>query len=127
MRGRRPCAFVLCCAAALFAGPAAADDRSLCLDSGAADTVRIDACSRVIDARRGNLAEIFNSRGLARFGAAEYERGIADFNEAIKIDAQYAAPLNGRGSVRLRQGDVDRAIVDFTAAIKLRPDFALAF
>src|ERR1700674_4130079 len=108
MSGRRSCAFALCAVAALFAQPAAADDRSLCLDGNSAFAARIAACTQVIEARGGNLMEIFNSRGLAHADAAEYDRAVADFDEAIKIDAKYAAPLNNRGNVRLRQNDPDR-------------------
>jgi tetratricopeptide (TPR) repeat protein len=55
-----------------------------------------------------------------------YERAIADLNEAIRLDPKSAVAYNNRGSAYAFQGDIDRAIADFSASIRLEPKVAAA-
>jgi len=57
----------------------------------------------------------------------DYERAIADLNEAIRLDPKSAVAYNNRGSAYAFQGDIDRAIADFSEAIRLDPKFAAAY
>jgi tetratricopeptide (TPR) repeat protein len=56
-----------------------------------------------------------------------YDRAIATFNEAIRIDATSAVAFNNRGATYAKKGDNDRAIADYTEAIRLDPRSAFAF
>jgi tetratricopeptide (TPR) repeat protein len=53
----------------------------------------------------------------------DYNRAIADFTQAIRIDPNYALAYSNRGSAYLQKGDYDIAIADCTQAIRLFPDF----
>jgi Flp pilus assembly protein TadD len=44
---------------------------------------------------------------------------MADYNQAIKLDPEFASAYNNRGFAYDKKGDTDRAIADFTRAIKL--------
>ena len=44
---------------------------------------------------------------------------IADYNQAIKINPNYALAYNNRGNIKRTKGDIDGAIADFDRAIKL--------
>ena len=80
---------------------------------------RIDGCSAVIKAGRekgDKLAEVFNNRGVAYRLKGDHERAIADYGQAIRLNARFAAAYNNRGvandqgrvrprHLRLRAGD----------------------
>src|SRR6516164_2150104 len=90
---------------------------------------RIDGCSAVIKAARDKgdkLAEAFNNRGVAYRLKGDYDRAIADYNQAIKLKASAEGYFN-RGNAQLGKGHYDRAIDDYNQAIKLKADFAAAF
>jgi tetratricopeptide (TPR) repeat protein len=91
-----------------------------------------------------NYALAFNSRGNAYSGKgltacrpgsfppcasaiAQYDRAIEDFDQAIRLNPNYALAFNNRGNAYLVKGQPDRAIEDFDQAIRLNPNFALAF
>ena len=52
----------------------------------------------------------------------EIDRAVADFNEAIKIDPQYALAYGNRGYAFQMKRDFPRAIDDYTMQIKIAPD-----
>jgi len=78
---------------------------------------------------RKRLAQVYGSRGLAKYHQANYEGAILDFTKSIEIDPENAsAPLyNARGVVRLSTGDDKGAIADFTRAMEISPKFATAY
>jgi tetratricopeptide (TPR) repeat protein len=57
----------------------------------------------------------------------EYDRAIADYNEAIRLDAKDVTAYNARGTAWRAKGDLDRAIADYNEAIKLDPKYAHAY
>jgi len=57
----------------------------------------------------------------------DYDRAIADFNQALKLDPNDAIAYNERGLAYYHNKDYDRAIADFNQAIKLNPTFAIAY
>ena len=67
------------------------------------------------------------SQGNTDLRAGDYQKAIADYNEAIRLDPTSALALRGRGEAYANKGDTDRAIVDFTEAIRLDPKSAIAF
>jgi tetratricopeptide (TPR) repeat protein len=93
-------------------------------EDGASVAQRIDACSAVIKAGRDKgdkLAEAFNNRGGAYRLKGDYDRAIADYAQAIKLNAKFAAAFVNRGVAYDKKGDYDRAIQDYDQAIKLKP------
>src|SRR5258708_32496950 len=67
----------------------AASDREDCADADNPDQ-KIASCSRLIsdDAESApNRAQAYRNRGAAYYDKSEFDRAIADFNQALKIDA----------------------------------------
>ena len=77
--------------------------------------------------RRNPNATDYNIRGMIWQDRGDYDRALADFNQAIRLDAQYVSPYENRGVMRLERGDIDRAIADFGRMIQLAPDSASAY
>ena len=67
------------------------------------------------------------SQGTADFNARDYDRAIANYNEAVRLDPKSANAFRGRGKAYRDKGDHSRAIADFNEAIRLDPKSALAF
>jgi lipoprotein NlpI len=72
-------------------------------------------------------AKIFYSRGLAWYRKKDDDRAIADFNEAIRLNPQYAHVFSSRGNAWRDKKDYDRAIADYNEAIRLNPQNADLF
>src|ERR1700730_4847024 len=100
--------------------PAKADDVATC-DKGSGEE-KIAACSRLISSGKfkgHNLAIVFNHRGDAHYGKGDYDRAVADYSEAIRLDPKHAFAYIGRGLSYRMKGDYDRAIADHSEAIRL--------
>src|SRR5262245_18019090 len=94
--------------------------------------LQIDGCTAAIrsaDQRsQKELASHFNSRGLAYRAKGDFDRAIADFDEAIRLEPKGAAAfLNNRGLARHSMNDYDGAIAGFDEVIRLAPNYALAY
>ena len=57
----------------------------------------------------------------------EYDKAIADYNEAIRLDPKFTIAYNNRGLARSDKQEYDKAIADFNEAIRLDPKFAYAY
>ena len=60
-------------------------------------------------------------------GNGEWDQAIADFTEAIRLNADDAESYNRRGNAFISKEDYDSAIADFTKAIQLNPQHANAY
>ena len=56
----------------------------------------------------------------------EYDRAIQDYDQAIRLNPNYASAFNNRGLAYVNKGDNDRAIQDYDQAIKLNPNDTVA-
>src|SRR5262247_2023572 len=92
---------------------------------------QIDGCTAAIrsgDQRsQKELASYFNSRGLAYRTKGDFDRAIADFDEAIRLEPKNALLFNARGVAYSAKRDYGRAMADFDEAIRLEPKGAAAF
>jgi tetratricopeptide (TPR) repeat protein len=117
-------------AMAVLASPSiAASQRDVkdCRQSSDPDR-EIAGCTRTLAS--GGLARpasVFAYRGLAWQNKGEFDRAIADYSEAIRIEPDFAPVYSNRGSVWMEKGERDRAIADYNEAIRLVPKFALAY
>ena len=92
--------------------------------------LRISSCTALIESGAETpraLAIAYNNRGNAYNVKGDYDRAIADYNESIKADPNYAKPLNNRGSAYQKLGQYKRAIEDFDRSIRLDPKSAPVF
>ncbi len=69
---------------------------------------------------RGDADDSYN-RGNAYAGKGEYDKAIAEYTEAIRLDPTLAQAYYNRGFAYLNKGDYDKAIAEFTEAIRLHP------
>jgi tetratricopeptide (TPR) repeat protein len=81
-------------------------------------------------------------RGAAYIVKGQYDRAIEDFDQAIRLNPNYALAFISRGNAYLSKGvaacrpflppcaiviaQYDRAIEDFDQAIRINPNYALA-
>ena len=72
-------------------------------------------------------ATIYFYRGNAYGKKKEYDRAIADYNQALQLNPKYAKAFNNRALAYSYKNEYDRAIADFNQALKLNPENAKAF
>jgi tetratricopeptide (TPR) repeat protein len=72
-----------------------------------------------------NTAEayFFNGRYLAE-KRGDYDRAIADFTQAVRLDPKDKGSFYYRGASYHMKGDYARAISDYEAALRLDPNYA---
>lgn len=90
----------------------------------------IRGCSPIIKAgkdTRKNLAIAYNNRGIAYREKGEYDRAIADFTQAIKLNPKDVNPYLNRGVAYEKKREYDLAIADYTQAIKLNSKYAYPY
>jgi tetratricopeptide (TPR) repeat protein len=109
---------------------AAADDRDTCGDWLQGEET-VAACTRLIQ-RNPKDADAYFKRGLYyAVGDAgtgrDYDRAIADFDQAIKLDPGRTEYYSARGDACSNKGDDDRAIADYGEVLKLKPDDAVTY
>jgi tetratricopeptide (TPR) repeat protein len=72
-------------------------------------------------------APYYRYRANAYANKGDYDRAIADYTEAIKLDPKDSLAYLYRGNLYLIKGDYDRTIADYTQAIRLDPNISLAY
>jgi tetratricopeptide (TPR) repeat protein len=63
----------------------------------------------------------YASRAVAWHILKQYDRALADHNEAIRLDPRNAEAIQNRASTWLAKGETEQAIADYSEAIRLRP------
>ena len=117
---------VLCAMPALTA---TASDRTDCAGIVDKPDVGIAACSRIIDdpgETAGARVEAYANRGRVHFNSKDFDRAIADYGEAIKLDPNAPAYVR-RGMPWTEKGEFDSAIADLTQAVTIDPNYAAAW
>ena len=98
--------------------------------NGATPDLLIEGCTAVIQAGKytgKGLAFAFNNRGIAYQTKGQYDRAVQDYDQAIKLDPNYAQAFVNRGFTYAIKAQHDRALEDYDHAIKLNPHSAEAF
>lgn len=98
-------------------------DRTRC--AGANPILAISGCTAVIKAGREtneSFAVVFHYRGNAYLERGDFDRAIADFAQAIRLNPALPQSFYDRGRTYLAKKDYRRAIQDFDQTIRLNPD-----
>ncbi|MGH7224669.1 MAG: tetratricopeptide repeat protein, partial [Gemmataceae bacterium] len=101
-----------------------------CYNAAATNDQRIEACTAIIQSGQAGgreLAVAFNNRGVSYYNEHQYNRAIAVFSGALRIDPRYSEALYNRGNAYESAGAPDSAIRDFDDAIKVNPNYPAAF
>lgn len=99
-------------------------DACFSTDAGTSLDPRIDDCTSLIQSGGlppDSLAVAFQNRGTAYLDKGDTDRAIKDYDQAIRLDPNYANAFNGRGVAYQTRGDNERAIQDYDEAIRLDP------
>jgi tetratricopeptide (TPR) repeat protein len=108
---------------------------------GAAPDLQISGCTAVIQSGKytgKNLAIAFNNRGVGYYKKQDYDRAIADYDQAIRVDPLPGVAAddrgrtgtnvyNNRGYAYFAKKDHARAIADYDRAIKVDPKDPLVY
>lgn len=92
--------------------------------NGSNADLRLSGCTTVISDKTEptkNRSIALYQRGRVYQFKRDYDRAIADYSEAIKLNAKYSEALYFRGSAYNQQGDYDRALADLNQTIALAP------
>jgi len=103
------------------------EDWAICRSND--DAKAIVACTSLIENAgldADQRAEALVDRGISYKNLSDYDRAMADFNEAIRLKPNYANAFLSRGNAYDHQRDYDHAIADYTKAIHLKPDYTEA-
>ncbi len=65
------------------------------------------------------LQAAWNIRGLLRRASRDWDRALADFDQAVKLGPRDAGALRNRASVLTLKRDFDRALADLDASLRL--------
>ena len=80
-----------------------------------------------VESTEGAFKFALVNRGRTFLAKQDWDRAIAQFNEAISLDPEFALALKNRGAAYLGMQDYNRAIADFSKAIDLEPKYGEHF
>jgi tetratricopeptide (TPR) repeat protein len=107
------------------------NDQNLCAGEIGTAESRVAACTRLIAAGRTKgeaLADLYVYRAFEFYTHLnDYDRAIADYNQAIRLNPKSATVHRSRGNAYLQKKDIDRAIDDFSTAIRLDKKYVDAY
>jgi tetratricopeptide (TPR) repeat protein len=128
------CAY-LAAAIVMAAAPAAAQTRQeidWCANQHReySTDLQIKGCTAVIRSGRGTSearASAFFFRGNAYADKKDYDRAIADYTDAIRLNSKESLSYFYRAKAYLQKNEYDRAIADLSRAIELDPKDPVCF
>src|SRR5207302_8344603 len=65
----------------------------------------------------------YRNRGLVYYDQKDYDKAIADYSTAIRLDPKFADAYYDRGVVYIAQQDRTSATNDFQKVLALQPDY----
>jgi Flp pilus assembly protein TadD len=68
----------------------------------------------------------YNNRGIAYADKRDYDRAIADYNQAIRLNPNSSA-YNNRGAAYYNKGNKTQAWADYNKALELDPNNTTAW
>lgn len=80
-----------------------------------------DAVLKNTDSRAPFTDRAWRNRGVAQYKAGRYPEALADFNQALKLDARSALGWMTRGTLYMRAARSEEARADFDRALELDP------
>ena len=72
-------------------------------------------------------APAFNIRGIAKSRMDDYAGAVADYDQALEIDPQYAEAYGNRGVAKSQMGKHMSAITDYDRSLELNPQYAAVY
>jgi tetratricopeptide (TPR) repeat protein len=86
-----------------------------------------NAALRRADKKNANYSHLFVNRGLVRLRQGDYDKAIADFNDALKIMPKNARALYARAVAESRKNERKESESDLEAARQIAPRVAEKF
>jgi tetratricopeptide (TPR) repeat protein len=86
----------------------------------------IEACSRAIGSGRfagADLAAIYDNRAIELRQRGDYDGAIADYSQALNIDAELTGAYAGRGLAYEGKAEVEKAKADYLKALAVAPKY----
>ncbi len=105
------------------------DDFTECKSANDAERM-IAGCTRVIEEKlfpTDTLANAHLRRGAAYHHQGDYDKALADYDEAIRLAPNGAVTYFFRGQLYYDENDYGRAVADETRALKLDPMMTSAY
>ena len=75
---------------------------------------------------QGNEWEALNREMVSLYKKGQYDRAIADYDKAIKLNPRDANAYNNRGFAYGKKGQRDKAISDYRKALQIDPSHQFA-
>jgi tetratricopeptide (TPR) repeat protein len=69
----------------------------------------------------------YNQRAILWKDRKEYDKALADYDQAIRLEPAVAVHLHNRGVMWAVRGQHDKALADYDKALALKPDYMLAY
>jgi tetratricopeptide (TPR) repeat protein len=95
----------------------------------AGDVVSLDRATEYFTAaiRAKPSAAAYLGRGVIWSDQRDYDKAIADYTEAIRLDPGDEIAYTARGNAWRARKEYEKAIADYTEALRVNPRYALAF
>lgn len=76
---------------------------------------------------RNPTAASYTTRGMIWYEKDVYDHAVSDFDEALRLDPQYAPAYVGRANARRQMGELDKASNDYNEALRFDPKNVAAY